>query len=236
MSTEDITKLLPRRTASGRIRQRLIAASRRFHANDNIADFIRDGELQELQDEVCEQLRGVLDALVIDVDRDHNCRDTAERVARMFITEVFAGRYSEMPQVTAFPNVVQLDELLVIGPLAVRSACSHHLCPVIGKIWVGVKPKGESALIGLSKYARLTQWIMQRPQIQEEAMVQLADLLMSEMEPDGVALVMQADHLCMQWRGVKDAGARMTNSLMRGCFLHDAALRMEFLALARTWQ
>lgn len=236
MSTEDITVLMPLRSASERIRQRLVAAGHRFHANDNIAAFLREGELELLQAEVAQHLRAVLETLVIDLDSDHNCRDTADRVARMFVREVFAGRYEDMPEVTTFPNVVQLNELLVIGPLAVRSACSHHLCPVIGKVWVGVKPKPDAELIGLSKYARLTQWIMQRPQIQEEAMVQLADLLMAEMAPEGVALVMQADHLCMQWRGVKDDNARMTNSLMRGCFQHDAALRMEFLALARTWQ
>jgi GTP cyclohydrolase I len=86
-------------------------------------------------------------------------------------------------------------------------------------------------LIGLSKYARLIDWIMSRPQIQEEAVTQVADLLQSRMNPDGLAVVMEADHFCMQWRGVKDMDSRMINSVMRGSFLKDPNLRREFLSL-----
>ncbi|WP_210402617.1 GTP cyclohydrolase I, partial [Duganella sp. HH101] len=129
--------------------------------------------------------------------------------------------------------VAQLNELMIIGPIAVRSACSHHLCPVMGKIWIGVMPNQHSNLIGLSKYARLAGWIMSRPQIQEEAVVQLADLLQQKVRPDGLAVIMEADHFCMQWRGVKDNDARMINSVMHGSFLKDAALRREFLALIK---
>lgn len=236
MPSTDITPMLFQSSVSERIRQRLRAAGERFYANDNISEYVRDGELEELQSEVEQVIASLLNALVIDVEHDHNSRETAERVARMFVTEVFAGRYRDMPKVTAFPNVVQLNELIIIGPVAVRSACSHHLCPVIGKLWIGVKPNAESALIGLSKYVRLTHWIMQRPQIQEEALAQLADLLMIEINPDGIALVMKADHMCMQWRGVQDDGAQMISSLMRGCFATDASQRSEFLSLAGSWK
>ena len=106
-----------------------------------------------------------------------------------------------------------------------------HFCPIIGKVWVGVMPDEHSALIGLSKYARLVEWVMTRPQIQEEAMDQLAELLQEKMQPDGLAIVMEADHHCMQWRGVKDMNSKMTNSIMRGSFLKDPNLRREFLAL-----
>jgi len=92
-------------------------------------------------------------------------------------------------------------------------------------------PNQNSNLIGLSKYARLTDWIMSRPQIQEEAISQLAALLMDLVKPDGLAVVMEADHFCMQWRGVKDSDAKMTNSVMRGSFLTDSSLRREFLSL-----
>jgi GTP cyclohydrolase I len=118
-----------------------------------------------------------------------------------------------------------------VGPVTVRSACSHHLCPIIGRIWVGVMPNEHSALIGLSKYARLVEWVMTRPQIQEEAIVQLAELLQDKMQPDGLAIVMEADHYCMQWRGVKDMDSKMTNSIMRGSFLKNPNLRLEFLSL-----
>ncbi|MBY4947173.1 GTP cyclohydrolase I [Cupriavidus respiraculi] len=216
---------------SARIRARLEAARQRFHANDNISRYIEPGELQALQDEVEERMTEVLRSLVIDVDNDHNTQETARRVAKMYLKEIFAGRYVHAPDVTEFPNVEQLNELMIVGPMRVRSACSHHLCPILGKLWVGVMPNQHSNLIGLSKYARLAEWIMCRPQIQEEAVSQLADLLQEKMKPDGLAIVMEAEHFCMHWRGVRDTDAKMTNSVMRGSFLKDDSLRREFLTL-----
>jgi len=216
---------------SVRIRERIKAAQRRFHANDNIADFIEPGELALLLDEVQGKMAEVLSSLVIDTASDHNTQDTARRVAKMFLNEVYKGRYQPAPAVTEFPNVERLNELMIVGPITVRSACSHHLCPIIGKVWIGVMPNEHSNLIGLSKYARLVDWIMSRPQIQEEAVTQVADLLQSRMNPDGLAVVMEADHFCMQWRGVKDMDSKMINSVMRGSFLKDANLRREFLSL-----
>jgi GTP cyclohydrolase IA len=214
-----------------RIRERLQSAGKRFHANDNIAAFVEPGELEAMQAEVAAKLEGVLEALVIDTQSDHNTQDTARRVAKMFVAEVFRGRYVAMPPVTEFPNIERLNELMIVGPVTVRSACSHHLCPIIGRIWVGVMPNEHSALIGLSKYARLVEWVMARPQIQEEAVIQLADLLQEKMQPDGLAIVMRADHYCMQWRGVKDMDSKMVNSVMRGSFLKNSSLRREFLSL-----
>lgn len=216
---------------SQRIRQRLLSAGTRFHANDNIADYLCDGEIELLQDEVAERMQEVLRALVIDVDNDHNSRETARRVSKMFLREVFAGRYEPAPEVTEFPNAERLEELMIVGPVKIRSACSHHLCPIIGRLWIGVLPDQDSNLIGLSKYARLAQWIMSRPQIQEEAIKQLADLLEARLSPKGVAVVLEADHFCMHWRGVKDDESQMINSVMRGAFLEDKSLRAEFLSL-----
>ena len=224
---------LARLSASERIRYRLVGANCRYHANDNIAEHIRPGEIDELKAEVQRHMQQVLQALVIDTDSDHNTNDTAERVARMFIGEVFRGRYVAMPAITEFPNFSRLNELMIVGPITVRSACSHHLCPIIGKLWIGVLPNEHSNLIGLSKYVRLADWVMSRPQIQEEAVTQLADLLSGTMKPDGLAIVMEADHFCMHWRGVKDTESKMINSVMRGSFLKDANLRREFLALLK---
>ena len=216
---------------SQKIREKLKKAKKRFHANDNIAEFLEPGDLEGLLKEVQGKLAGVLDSLVIDSQSDHNTQDTAKRVAKMFVNEVFAGRYVNQPEMTEFPNVSHLNELMVIGPITVRSACSHHLCPIMGKVWIGVLPNEKSNLIGLSKYARIAEWIMARPQIQEEAVIQLADTLEATMKPLGIAVVMDADHLCMQWRGVKDADSKMLNSVMRGTFLKDPNLRREFLSL-----
>ena len=214
-----------------KIRERIKAARKRFHANDNIADFIRPGELEALLDEVESKMRGVLSSLVIDTDSDHNTHDTARRVAKMYLNEIFRGRYQEAPPVTEFPNAERLNELMIVGPITVRSACSHHLCPIMGKVWIGIMPNEHSNLIGLSKYARLIDWIMSRPQIQEEAVTQVADVLQSRMNPDGLAVIMEADHFCMHWRGVKDMDSKMINSVMRGSFLKDPNLRREFLSL-----
>ena len=216
---------------SVKIRERLAHAKKRFNANDNIARFIEPGELAALLDEVEGKMQGVLDSLVIDTAGDHNTQNTARRVAKMYLNEVFNGRYVEAPTITEFPNAEHLNELMIVGPITVRSACSHHFCPVIGKIWIGVMPNEHTNVIGLSKYARLAEWVMGRPQIQEEAVVQLADLIMDKTQPDGLAIVMEASHYCMGWRGVKDLDSKMINSVMRGVFLKDANLRREFLAL-----
>ena len=145
---------------SEQIRSRLQQAGRRFHANDTIHDVLEPGEVEELVDEVQGRMQEVLEALVIDTDSDHNTQDTARRIARMYVTEVFRGRYFRAPTVTQFPNAERLNELMIVGPVKVRSACSHHFCPIIGHVWIGLMPNEHSKLIGLSKYVRLTDWIM----------------------------------------------------------------------------
>jgi GTP cyclohydrolase IA len=221
----------PRDIVSERIRTRLVKAQQRFHANDNISAFIEPGELEQLLAEVEGKVLSMLNSLVIDVGHDHNTRDTARRVAKMYVTEVFRGRYVPLPKVTEFPNASHLNELMIMGPVTVRSACSHHLCPIMGKLWIGVMPNADSNLIGLSKYSRIADWVMSRPQIQEEAIIQLSDLIVEMVKPNGLAVVMEADHFCMHWRGVKDNASKMVNSVMRGVFLADGALRREFLSL-----
>jgi GTP cyclohydrolase I len=216
---------------SVKIRERIAQARKRFNANDNIADFIEPGDLEKLLDEVEVKMQGVLDSLVIDTENDHNTNNTARRVAKMYINEVFKGRYLHAPTITEFPNAEHLNELMIVGPITVRSACSHHFCPVIGQVWIGVLPNEHTNVIGLSKYARLAEWVMGRPQIQEEAVVQLADLIQEKTQPDGLAIVMEASHYCMGWRGVKDLDSKMINSVMRGVFLKDPNLRREFLSL-----
>jgi GTP cyclohydrolase I len=221
-------------SAADTIRARISVAGRRFHANDNISDFIRGKqEMDALESEVAAKMQALLETLVIDTQSDHNTRGTARRVARMFLYEVFKGRYHAMPQVTEFPNAERLNELMIVGPIRVRSACSHHLVPILGKLWIGVLPDEDSSLVGLSKYSRLADWIMSRPQIQEEAVMQLADLIETRLRPQGLAIVMEADHFCMHWRGVKDE-SHMTNSIMRGTFLTNAESRKEFLQLIRS--
>ncbi len=215
------------------IRERLKSTGARFFANDNIAAAIHSPEeLVALEQEVQSKMHEVLQSLVIDTENDHNTRETARRVAKMFVREVFSGRFTIAPPITTFPNVEKVNELMLVGPLTVRSACSHHLCPIIGKLWVGVLPKPGSKLIGLSKFARISDWIMSRPQIQEEAVKNLADHLERELDPAGLAIVVKANHFCMHWRGVKD-NSRMTSSVMRGELHSSQPLRQEFLSLVK---
>ncbi|RXG88702.1 GTP cyclohydrolase I [Bradyrhizobium zhanjiangense] len=196
------------------IRERLRDAGASFAANDNIAEYLLPGDIDVIQAEVEQHVQAVLEALVIDTSRDHNTKATAKRVARMYVREVFAGRFEPAPEVTDFPS---LNELYTLGPIAVRSTCSHHLVPMTGRMWVGVVP-GEK-VIGISKFVRLANWIMSRPHIQ--------DL------PKGLAVIVRAQHQCMIWRGVRETDTIMITSIMRGAFRDDRTLRSEFMALIK---
>ena len=213
------------------IRDRIKLNKKRFHANDNISDFINPGELDILQREVTDKVRDLLKSLVIDIDNDHNSQETAERVAKMYLQEVFKGRYHKRPNVTDFPNAKKLDEIYTLGPISVRSACSHHMVPIIGDCWIGIKPGDK--VIGISKFARVADWVFSRPHIQEEAVMILADEIETLCEPKGLAILVKAKHYCMCWRGVKEPNTSMINSIVRGDFRHDHSLKQEFFELVK---
>jgi len=216
---------------SERIRERLERAQAPYFANDNIAAFLVKGDLEELETEVATKVRDLLRSLVIDIDNDHNTEETAERVARMYLQEVFKGRYLEQPKIASFPNVKNLDEIYTVGPITVRSACSHHLVPILGNCWIGIKP-GER-VIGLSKFSRVADWVFSRPHIQEEAVIILADEIERLCKPKGLAILVKAQHYCMKWRGVKELQTSMMNSVVRGDFRHDPSLKQEFFELVK---
>ena len=114
------------------IKQRILAKNKRFHCNDNISEFIEDGELDLLQKEVEGKLQGVLESLVIDTDNDHNTKETAKRVAKMYVKETFGGRYEPVPRVTSFPNM-GYKSMYTSGPISIKSTCAHHLQNIVGK-------------------------------------------------------------------------------------------------------
>lgn len=211
------------------IGKRLRESGQPYGANDNIAELLEEGDLAAIERVVSAQSYSMLKALGIDVDNDHNSKDTPKRFAKMLLQEVFAGRYQPMPPVTDFPNARNMDQIYTVGPITVRSTCSHHWQPIQGQCWVGILP-GER-VIGLSKFSRLARWVMSRPQIQEEATVQLADILEKQIAPQGLAVVVKAKHLCMTQRGVCEHNTEMATSVMRGVFLEDPAARTEFLKL-----
>ena len=165
-----------------------------FAANDNISEVVLPGDLEKLEFEVSQRVEDLLQTLVIDTANDHNTRGTAERVARMFIQEVFSGRYEKAPRMTSFPNAKDLDQVYSVGPITVRSACSHHLVPILGRCWIGIKPSDK--VIGLSKFVRLAHWVFSRPHIQEEAVMILADEIEKLCEPQGLGIIIKAQHYC----------------------------------------
>ncbi len=211
------------------IKKRIELENGNYFANDNIADFIHDNELKVLQEEVTEKIQSLLESLIIDTKYDHNTIETAQRVAKMYLNEVFKGRYHKQPKVTDFPNAKNLDQIYTVGAISVRSACSHHLVPIIGKCWIGVIPSDR--VIGLSKFNRIVDWVMSRPQIQEEAAIQLADTIEKLIKPKGLAVIIKAKHQCMTWRGVKDNETEMVTSVMRGIFRETAEARSELMDL-----
>lgn len=210
---------------SDKIKERLKKENIRFHCNDNIADYILPGELEELQAEVQEAMQGVLSSLVIDTEHDHNTQDTAKRVAKMWLKEVFGGRYQQPPRVTAFPNM-GYKSLYTSGPISVRSTCAHHFQNIVGNCWVGIIPNGE--VIGLSKFNRIVHHIAERPQIQEEMTTQVAEELKKYAKTEHIAVILKAEHHCMTHRGVREHDSDMTTAIMLGAFKDDPATRDEF--------
>jgi GTP cyclohydrolase I len=213
-------------SVSNKIRDRIKANGGKFFCNDNISEYLEPGDFESLITEVSSKMQSVLDSLIIDTENDHNTRETAHRVAKMFCTEVFSGRYLPPPKITTFPNVTEYDQVYVTGPISVRSTCAHHLQSIKGKAYVGVFP-GKN-VIGLSKFNRMVDWLASRPQIQEEMTIQIADLIEQETQADGVAVIVQAEHGCMTMRGVREHESDMTTSVMRGVFRAHPHIKQEF--------
>jgi len=216
---------------SDTIRARIHAAGARFNANDNISEFVRHEEYEELVDEVAEQFQGVLNSLVIDTQNDHNTKDTARRVAKMFIKETFSGRYTPVPKITSFPNM-GYKSLYTTGPITIRSTCAHHFQNIVGNAWIGILPEKE--VIGLSKFNRIIHHICERPQIQEEMTTQIATALKEYAKTDNIAVVVKANHFCMSQRGVKEHESDMTTAIMLGAFDTHAPLKAEFYQILQT--
>lgn len=200
-------------------------------ANANAAEFVTEDKLQTMRETIAVHYAEILRALGIDMTNDHNAQDTPRRVAKMLVDEACWGRFNECPRITDFPNAAHLDEIYTVGPISVRSLCSHHMLPIFGNAWIGVIPSDR--VIGLSKFNRIVQWVMQRPQIQEEATIMLADKIEELIKPKALGVVVKATHTCMTWRGVKDNNTDMVTSVMRGAFRDNPAARNEFLTFIK---
>ena len=201
-------------------------------ANNNIHHLCEDPDKwAEYENDVRDACKSLLAALRIDTINDPNTLGTADRMAKMYLHELMRGRYVAEPDLSEFPNTRGLDQLYTVGPVQIRSLCSHHMLPFVGYAWMGILPDKDGNVLGLSKFARLADWIFCRPQIQEEATIMLADLIEEKAKPAGLALVVKAQHMCMTIRGVKEPESFMTTSVMRGKLREEPALRAEFFSM-----
>ncbi|WP_404295107.1 GTP cyclohydrolase I (plasmid) [Microvirga sp. RSM25] len=172
----------------------------------------------------------LFDILRIDHRNDHNTRDTPQRVAKMYVEEILAGRYTAPPRITKFDNAQAYDQLIVTGPIELRSMCAHHLMPIHGAAYIGILPSADGKIIGLSKYDRIVEYFAARLQIQEELVKQIGQYIMDMTSPRGLAVRISAVHMCKTQRGVRASHrSRMVNTYYWGEMASDTALKGEFL-------
>lgn len=209
------------------IKERLYAAKAPFHASDNIADFIKEGEIPLLIDEVTQQFEGVIDSLIIDRETDHNSQGTPRRLAKMYVKELMSGRYFPCPDVTAFPNEGD-DQYhgMLVARAEIKSMCSHHHQPVKGICYIGIIPSGK--VIGLSKYTRIAQWCARRGTLQEELTGKILKLIKQDTDSEHVAVHIHATHGCMENRGVESHSSLTQTTTLSGLFMNDSTKKEFF--------
>jgi GTP cyclohydrolase I len=177
-----------------------------------------------------QKVEELFDILRIDHRNDHNTRDTPRRVAKMYIEEILQGRYTAPPAITEFDNAQAYDQLIVTGPIEVRSMCAHHLMPIYGEAVIGILPAADGKIIGLSKYDRIVEYFASRLQIQEEMVKQIGQYIMDMTKPRGLAVRISAVHMCKTQRGVRASRrSRMVNTYYWGEMAGKAELKSEFL-------
>ena len=172
-------------------------------------------------------VRMILEGLGENLERE-GLRNTAERVARMY-TELLQGLHEDPREHLKVVFDEQHDEMVLVRDVPFSSMCEHHLLPFHGKAHIAYIPCGK--VVGLSKIVRVVEAFARRPQVQERLTSQIADLLMTELDAHGVAVVVEASHTCMTMRGVRKPGANVVTSAMRGTFITNQATRSEFMSL-----
>ena len=213
---------------SQKIKERVLSAGARAWANDNISDYMEEGEKQLLIEEAMPAIESVLQSLVIDTETDPNSQDTARRMAKMYINEIMSGRYDPMPNPSAFPNYIEggYEGMLVVRS-ELTSLCSHHHQTVKGVAYIGIiaGPK----LLGLSKYTRIAQWCARRGTLQEELNVMIANKIQEITGTDHVGVYVQATHGCCENRGIKAHSSLTQTTVLRGAFKDEPDVRKEFI-------
>jgi GTP cyclohydrolase I len=205
------------------IRATLKQNNKRFWAGDNISQYLNDDLKAQLIDEATIAFEGVLDALLIDRENDPNSKGTARRLAKMYYTEIMAGRYETAPAATAFPD--RYEGMLVVRS-ELRSMCSHHHQPVSGVAYIGII--AAQKLIGLSKYTRIAQWCATRGTLQEELCNDISKEIMKATDSENVAVYIQATHGCCENRGIMAHSSLTQTTVLKGAFNNDPDTKKEF--------
>ena len=213
---------------SKKIKDRLVAAGKRHWAGDNIADFIEEGEKQQLIDELAVKFEDVLKGLVIDTENDPNSNNTGRRLAKMYINELMSGRYDVIPNATAFPNDSddRYEGMLVVRS-ELTSMCSHHHQIVKGIAYIGIIAADK--LIGLSKYTRIAQWCASRGTLQEELANDIVREIQKATGAEHLGVYVQATHGCVENRGVKAHSSLTQTTVLKSAFKDDPATKKEFM-------
>ncbi len=173
--------------------------------------------------------REILIAIGEDPDRE-GLVETPKRVANMY-EEIFSGLTENPEKHLKMFREGQSDEIVIVRDIPMYSMCEHHFLPFVGKAHIAYIPNDEGLVIGLSKLARIVNSYARRPQLQERLTAQIADFIQKEMDPKGVAVVIEAEHLCMTMRGIRAAGSQTQTSALRGCIRKDARTRAEVMTL-----
>jgi GTP cyclohydrolase I len=209
------------------IRAALKRDNKRFWAGDNISEYLRKGDKEHLINEATAAFEKVLDTLLIDRENDPNSQGTARRLAKMYYTEIMAGRYDPAPDCTAFPNSSEdtYEGMLVVRS-ELRSMCSHHHQPVTGVAYIGILAADK--LIGLSKYTRIAQWCARRGTLQEELCNDIAREIMRATGSENVGVYIQAEHGCVTNRGILAHSSLTQTTVLKGGFSNDPGTKKEF--------
>jgi GTP cyclohydrolase I len=214
------------RDVSKIIRDRVEHDGNRYYAADNISEFIEDGELELLIDEVAGKFEGVLQSLIIDTEDDPNSTGTAKRLAKMYVNEIMSGRYYPAPRVTSFPNDGKYDQLIVVRS-DIKSMCSHHHQPVSGVCYIACMPGDR--VIGLSKYTRIAQHLSQRGHLQEELTEMIAAQIEELTASKAVGVYIRARHGCCENRGIMSSNSSTQTTVLKGELKTNPALKNEFM-------
>lgn len=198
-------------------------------ANSN--QILQPHEKEKIISELTSKFYDILKIMKFDVDTDQQIIDTPKRIAKSWVNDLFKGCYTKQPNLTVFDNDNDIDSMVFVGPVDIKSTCGHHFIPFTGVAYIAYIPNKK--ICGISKLARITDWFMRRPQIQEELTKQIADFIEENLLPKGVAVFIKAQHMCMTMRGVEQSNSWMKTSDLRGCFLNEPETRQEFFNMVK---